>query len=337
MTNNLQITPAPLATPRQLLFVAFPGMCMLDMAGPQTAFWAASRSMEARGLPPYERHTVSLDGGMVPTLEGVPMLSEALIDFPLDAVDTIIVPGSPHIQRAIADAPRLVEWLRAASAAARRTASVCSGAFLLAEAGLLDGRRAATHWLMCDTLGAGHPAIEIDRDAIFIEQGKVWTSAGVTAGIDLALALIERDAGREIALEVARELVVFLKRPGGQAQFSTLLQAQSRDGETFDALHLWLTNNLAQKLDVERLAAQARMSPRNFTRVYKEKTGRSPAQAVQLFRLEAARRMLEQSDRNIDQIAQLCGFGDEGRMRLTFQRNLGLSPSEYRSRFSSRL
>jgi transcriptional regulator GlxA family with amidase domain len=247
----------------------------------------------------------------------------------------LIVPGAPAIQQALAANTDLVDWLRHASTRARRTASVCSGTFLLAQAGLLQGRRAATHWAMCDMLKRGFPSIDVDMDAIFVQQGNVWTSAGVSAGIDLALALVEADCGRHIALQVARELVVFLKRPGGQAQFSQLLQAQTDDTAGFDALHLWIADNLSDsELTVERLAEQSRMSPRNFARVYKQKTGRTPAKAIELFRVEAARRLLEDSQRNIDQVAHLCGFGDEERMRYTFHRHLAISPRDYRARFS---
>jgi transcriptional regulator GlxA family with amidase domain len=200
---------------------------------------------------------------------------------------------------------------------------------------LLEGRRAATHWAMCGLLKERHPSIEVDNDAIFVQQGCVWTSAGVSAGIDLALALVEEDCGRELALLTAREMVVFLKRPGGQAQYSQLLQAQTSEGAAFDDLHLWITQNLSgANLTVETLAQQVQMSPRNFARVYKLKTGRTPAKAVEVLRVEAARRLLEDSERNIDQISRLCGFGDEERMRLTFQRNLGVSPRDYRNRFS---
>lgn len=188
---------------------------------------------------------------------------------------------------------------------------------------------------MCELLKQRFPSIEVDVDAIFVQQGQVWTSAGVSAGIDLALALVEADCGREVALQVARELVVFLKRPGGQAQFSQVLQAQTADSASFDALHAWISDNLRDSdLSVERLAAQSHMSPRNFARVYKQKTGRTPAKAIELFRMEAARRMLEESQRSIDQIAGLCGFGDEERMRCTFHRHLAISPRDYRERFS---
>ena len=307
----------------------------LALTGAQTVFGAASKAMTKRGLPGYERHTASLDGGLIQTAEGLAVETLRLSDFADQSIDTLIVPGAPNIRQAMNDSLELVAWLQAASANARRTASVCSGAFLLAQAGLLEGRRAATHWLLCDMLKQGFPSIEVDSDAIFIQQGSVWTSAGVSAGIDLALALVEADCGREVALEVARELVVFLKRPGGQAQYSQLLQAQTGDGAAFDDLHLWIAHNLNRdNLTVEVLAQQVQMSPRNFARVYKLKTGRTPAKAVEVMRLEAARRLLEDSERNIDQIARLCGFGDEERMRFTFQRNLSISPRDYRKRFS---
>jgi transcriptional regulator GlxA family with amidase domain len=336
MTNISKVESGSLRKAPLILFVAFPGMCMLEMTGPQTVFWNASQCREQRGLQGYERRTVSIGGGVVRTLEGMEIHTEALADFAAAEVDTILVPGAPDILRVVEQSEELVEWLRGAALSARRTVAVCSGAFILAEAGLLANKRAATHWILSDILQKAHPSIEVDPDAIFIQQDNIWTSAGVSAGIDLALALVEADFGRAIALEVARELVVFLKRPGGQAQFSTLLRAQSKDSAVFDELHLWISDNLgSDKLSVELLAEQARMSPRNFARVYKEKTGQTPAKAVEIFRLEAARRLLEESDRNIDQIARLCGFGDEGRMLLTFQRNLGISPTEYRGRFSS--
>lgn len=322
--------------PRLILFVGFPGMCMLDIAGPQTVFWCASKAMEERGLPGYLRHTVSLDGGLVQTLEGVAMQTERLDDFPVDDIDTIVVPGAPDIVDAVRRHGALVDGLRARAAGTRRMSSVCTGAFVLAAAGLLDGKRAATHWLMHDLLRASHPLVEVDREAIFVQHGDTWTSGGVTAGIDLALAMVEEDCGREVALAVARELVVFVKRPSGQPQLSRMLQAQAGDGPLFDELHMWIMANLGQPdLGVEALAARMRMSPRNFSRVYKEKTGQTPARAVERFRLEAACRLLEDSARQVDQIALLCGFGDEGRMRKTFQRHLHASPSAYRQRLAA--
>ncbi len=323
--------------PKRVLFVAFPEVGLLDLTGAQTVFWAATKAMEARGLVGYERCTASLNGGLVRSAEGLVLQTDALAAYQPSAVDTLVVPGSPHMAQVLDHSAPLVHWLQRASGKTRRIASVCSGAFLLAAAGLLDHKRATTHWLMFDMMGLRFPSVQIDRDAIFVQQGAVWTSAGVTAGIDLALALVEADCGHDIAMEVARELVVFLKRPGGQSQFSELLQAQADDAHTFDELNLWIAGNLERPaLTVEFLAEKARMSPRNFARVYKEKTGRTPAKAVEVFRLEAARRLLEDSPRNVDSIARLCGFGDEERMRITFKRHLGVAPRDYRQRFAAR-
>jgi transcriptional regulator GlxA family with amidase domain len=312
-------------------------MGLLDLTGPQTVFWAASKFMAERGLPGYDRQTVSLHGGLVQTMEGVTLETSTFAEFEHSDIDTILVPGAPEIEAALAESTATVDWVRGKAKSARRIASVCTGAFLLAQAGLLEGKRVATHWAMCDLLQRRFPTLAVDHDALFIEQDAIWTAAGVSAGIDLALALVEADCGRDVAMQCARELVVFLKRPGGQAQYSELLQAQSKDSAAFDELHLWLSDNLnAEGLGVNSLAKRANMSPRNFARVYKQKTGRAPGKAVELFRLEAARRLLENSSRNLQQIAMQCGFGDEERMRVTFHRNLGVSPSDYRKRFSPR-
>ncbi|WP_163995599.1 GlxA family transcriptional regulator [Pyxidicoccus caerfyrddinensis] len=335
MTDNPDFLPAS-GKPRTVLFVAFPDMGLLDLSGPQTVFWAASKALAEQGLPGYLRHTVSLDGGLVQTAEGVALQTSPLAAFTRVRVDTVIVPGSPNIEDVLARSERLVDWLRRKAKATRRTASVCSGTFLLAQAGLLHGKRAATHWAMCDRLRERFPSIEVDRDALFVREGSVWTSAGVSAGIDLALALVDADHGHDVAMKVARELVVFLKRPGGQSQFSELLRSQTKDTAAFDELHLWIAGNLGRDdLTVEAMARRASMSPRNFARVYKQKTGRTPAKAIEVLRLEAARRLLEESKRNVDQIARMCGFGNEERMRVTFQRNLSTSPRDYRKRFAT--
>lgn len=319
-----------------VLFVAFPKVGLLDLTGPQTVFWAAQRHMAGRDLLPYEHYTVSLQGGLVRTEEGVAIDTLPFSMFAERNIDTVVVPGASRIVELLDGLHETVDWIRQTAARARRTASVCTGAFLLAQAGLLDGRRAATHWHMADQLEQRFPALAVDRDAIFVHQDAVWTSAGVTAGIDLALALVEDDCGRAVAMGLARDLVVYMKRYGGQSQHSALLQAQSRDDASFDEMHAWILDNLHNAdLGVELLAERARMSARNFSRVYKKKTGRSPAKAVELFRVEAARRMLEQSERNLAQIACACGFGDEERMRVTFLRNLGVTPSGYRRRLAA--
>jgi transcriptional regulator GlxA family with amidase domain len=214
---------------------------------------------------------------------------------------------------------------------------VCTGAFLLAEAGLLNGKRVVTHWQAVESLRAQYPAIHVEADAIFVNDGQVWSSAGISAGIDLALALVQEDCGREIAMSVARQLVVYMKRPGGQTQFSELLNMHTNDNGAFAELHDWLTQHLDDaSLSVETLARRVCMSARNFARVYKTKTGRTPAKAIELFRLETARRLLEDTNERIESIARRTGFGDEDRMRNTFQRHLNVSPRDYRARFGAR-
>ncbi|MHA3017423.1 Transcriptional regulator [Cupriavidus necator] len=319
--------------PRNLLFVAFPDMSLLDLTGPQTVFWAASRFARERGFAGYRSYLASEHGGLVASAEGTAVQAMALSEIDLQHIDTIILPGAPEMVRVLDSATSLVAWLQQAAGQVRRVASVCSGAFLLAQAGLLDGRRAATHWAMHAQFRARFAAVELDRDAIFVRQDRIWTSAGVTTGIDMALALVEDDYGHDISLSAARELAVFIKRPGTQPQISEILLAQSRHVPLFEALHLWIIENLSREgLSVEQLAEQVGMSPRNFARVYKQKTGRTPAKGVEHFRLEAARRLLQDLHLPVEQIARQCGFGSEERMRLTFQRNLGFSPSEYRSK-----
>jgi transcriptional regulator GlxA family with amidase domain len=328
----------PHARPLQrktILFVAFDGMGLLDFSGPSTVFWSASHYMEKAGRPGYLRDTASLDGRPVMTAEGVAIATTTLAAFAHAEIDTIVVPGSPDIHPIVRDG-RLSTRLGEIVPHARRTSSVGVGAFLLADAGLLEGRRVVTHWASCDLLAERYPGVDVVPDAIFVRDDPIWTSAGVSAGIDLALALVEDDCGHEIAMQVARKLVIYLKRPGGQSQFSQLLQTQTAESTPFDALHQWLVENLADEcLTVERLAARVAMSPWNFARSYRVKTGRTPARTLELFRIEAARRLLEETEQGVDQIARRSGFGDEERMRTAFQRHLGVSPRDYRRRFST--
>lgn len=317
--------------PRNVVFVLYPDVSLLDFAGPQTVFWAASHYARERGMPEYRCHVASERGGAVAAVEGTAMQSVALDSLDPRTVDTVIVPGSPKILEVAKDSGSLIEWLRTVSGKVRRTASVCSGAFLLAHAGLLDGKRATTHWAMLGRFHQMFPTVDLDADAIFVQQQNLWTSAGVTTGIDLALAMVEADCGHDVALSVAKELAVYMKRPGAQPQLSEMLIAQSRQVPVFETLHLWIAQNLSREdLSVEQLADRVGMSPRNFARVYKEKTGRTPAKGVEHFRMEAARGMLQDIDKPVDQIARECGFGSEERMRVAFHRHFGLSPSEYR-------
>jgi len=316
--------------PRRIEILTFPDSQLLDVAGPLQVFATANDLARLAGRPqPYEPLVVGRDP-LSKTSSGLAIGALPLpsVDAPLD---TLIVAGGWGVNAAC-EAGALVAWIAARSATARRTASVCSGAFLLATAGLLDGRRAATHWQRCDEFRRRFPAVRLEADPIFVRDGDVWTSAGVTAGIDLALALVEADLGRGPALAVARQLVVFLKRPGGQSQFSATLGLQDNDGR-FDGLHGWIVENLHRTLSLPDLARQAGMSPRNFSRRYRQVTGRTPARALEEIRLERARQQLEQG-LHVGRVAARCGFGAEETMRRAFQRRFGISPQAYRERFS---
>ncbi|WP_064575470.1 GlxA family transcriptional regulator [Cupriavidus gilardii] len=331
LNSSLPVSATIEPTPRNVVFVLYPDVSLLDFAGPQTVFWAASQYARERGMTEYRCHVASEFGGAVPAVEGTAMQTVALDSLDPRTVDTVIVPGSPKILQVAKESGSLIAWLRTVSGKVRRTASVCSGAFLLAHAGLLDGKRATTHWAMLARFQEMFPMVDLDADAIFVQQQNLWTSAGVTTGIDLALAMVEADCGHEVALSVAKELAVYMKRPGAQPQLSEMLIAQSRQVPVFETLHLWIAQNLSREdLSVEQLADRVGMSPRNFARVYKEKTGRTPAKGVEHFRMEAARGMLQDIDKPVDQIARECGFGSEERMRVAFHRHFGLSPGEYR-------
>lgn len=324
------------SSPRIVLFAAYPGVGLLDLTGPFTVFWSASKFASQRGGRVYERRLATVSGGPVTTTDGLTVVAQPLTQFDDVEIDTLIVPGALEMNGALADRT-LIAWIAKHAPRARRICSVCTGTFLLAEAGLLDGHRVVTHWQAIETFRESYPAVKVEPDAIYVQDGKLWSSAGVTAGIDLALALVQEDCGRDIAMSVARQLVVYMKRPGGQAQFSELLSMHAKKNGAFQELHDWLTQHLDDaSLSVETLARRVCMSARNFARVYKTKTGRTPAKAIELFRLETARRLLEDTDERIEAIARRTGFGDEDRMRNTFQRHLNVSPRDYRARFGSR-
>jgi transcriptional regulator GlxA family with amidase domain len=304
---------------RQLGVVIFPGFQLLDAAGPIAAFEIAGRQRPGS----YAMRILAPGGGEVRSSSGVAMTAEPLADEPFD---TVIIAGGDGT-RALPQLAQIVAWLK--RAAIRRRASVCSGAYLLAEAGLLDGRRATTHWGRTDDFARRYPQVRLDADRIFIRDGDVWTSAGITAGIDLALALIEEDLGCEVARRTAQQLVVHQRRPGGQSQFSALIELGGRSGR-FAELMDWMRAHLAESLTVERLAEQAAMSPRNFARAFTAETGTTPAKAVERLRLEAARTAVETSHAPIDRVAESAGFGDPERMRRAFLRAFGQPPQALR-------
>ncbi|RQS74985.1 GlxA family transcriptional regulator [Burkholderia sp. Bp8963] len=319
--------------PRSILVLAFPGTQLLDVSGPLQVFASVNELALERGrAAPYAPRVVAADAGPVATSSGLVVIADSLRAAGRHA-DTVIVAGGKGVHAASRDT-RLVRWVRKQAEQARRIASVCTGAFLLAEAGLLDGRRAVTHWTRCDELASRYPNVRVEADPIFIREGALWTSAGVTAGIDLALALVEEDLGRAIALDVARELVVFLKRPGGQAQFSAALSMQRTD-DRFGELHAWIAEHLRADLSVPALAERVRMSERSFVRHYRAETGRTPARAVEQIRIESAQRLLGETSWPIKRIADRCGFGSEETLRRSFVRVLGVSPQGYRERFAA--
>jgi transcriptional regulator GlxA family with amidase domain len=326
MPKTPHIPPTPT---RRIEILAFENVQLLDVAGPLQVFASANDLVQAQGAPPPYEAVVLADRPFITTSAGLRLGTGELQADP--ALDTLLVAGGFGVYAACNDAA-LVEWTKARASVARRIASVCSGAFLLASTGLLDGRRAVTHWERLAEFSRRFPAVRLEPDPIFVQDGNVWTSAGVTAGIDLALALVEADLGRQIALAVARHLVVFRKRPGGQSQFSATLALQHGDAR-FDQLHIWIGENLHADLSVPSLALAAGMSERSFVRHYRRMTGLTPARAVEQIRVEATRRMLEQG-LPIKRAVARCGFGSEETMRRSFLRLVGTTPKSYRDRFA---
>lgn len=304
---------------RRIAVVIFPGFQLLDVAGPVAGFEIAERYRPGA----YEVVVMAPGGGQVASSSGVRFAAEPLADGPFD---TLMVSGGDGT-RSLAALGEIVAWLRRTPA--RRVTSVCSGAYLLAEAGLLDGRRATTHWVRTDDFARRYPKVKLDADRIYIRDGDVWTSAGITAGIDLTLALIEDDLGCEVARRTAQQLVVHQRRPGGQSQFSALVELGGRTGRFSDLMD-WMRAHLAEPLTVERLADQAAMSPRNFARAFTAETGTTPAKAVERLRLEAARTAVETGREPIDRVAETAGFGDPERMRRAFLRAFGQPPQALR-------
>ncbi|EJN06618.1 GlxA family transcriptional regulator [Herbaspirillum sp. YR522] len=323
--------------PHRVILLAYEGMNLLDLSGPLQVFATANR-LHARGEL-YRLQVVSAAGGLVRTNAGLPVATESLArldaGLPGTGIHTLISPGGSIGDDFVIDTA-LVQWLRRHAAAAQRVCSVCTGAFHLAQAGLLDGLRVTTHWHWAERLQRQYPALQVDAEPIFIRQGRIWTSAGVTAGIDLALALLEQDLGHQHAIATARQLVMFVKRPGGQSQFSAPLAWQTAGAGRFAELHAWIAANLGADLRVDNLARRMHMSPRTFARVYAAELGRTPARTVESMRLEAARRALEETAWPLKRIATESGYGEEQNLRRVFQRQLGVSPAQYRERFSAR-
>lgn len=317
-------------TEPHIVIVAFPFGQILDVSGPLEVFSTASRFLP---IPLYRTQVVSAQGGAVLSTSGMEFLTTAISDV-AGPIDTLMVAGGRDIHEASQDA-HLVHHIRRLAARSRRVTSVCSGAFLLAAAGLLDGRRATTHWADCELLASDYPLVGVEPDSIYVHDDEVWTSAGVTAGIDLALALVADDHGRRAAGDVARQLVVYLRRSGGQAQFSAVLAAQSSDHEPVRDVLTWLTDNLTADLSIPALAVRANLSDRQFSRVFKAEVGITPAEHVEAVRMEAACRLLETTSKSVEQIAAVCGFGVPETMNRAFRRRLNTTPGEHRHHFGA--
>jgi transcriptional regulator GlxA family with amidase domain len=321
---------------RRIVFVAGPGTEILDLVGPLQVFARASDMYcrENPGAHPiYSVEIVSTSNSRSLIANcGLRFHAHKIVRQASGRIDTLLVAGGDAIEQNKIS-PEAVRWLKRIAARCRRIGSVCTGAMLLARAGLLDGRRATTHWNWCEVLIRRAPRASIDPNPIFVRDENIYTSAGVTAGMDLALALVEEDHGSKLALQVARNLVLYLRRPGGQSQFSAALSLQATDRKPLRELEAWVLDNLSKPLTVPVLAQRVAMSPRNFTRVFTKEMKTTPAKFIERLRVEAARRRLEESQNSMDAIASECGFGNVNSMRNVFQRALKISPGQYRRHF----
>ena len=319
---------------RKIVIVCFPGIQPLDVAGPHEVFAGANVALDSRHVdaPRYELMVCAREPGTVASDSGLGLVAPHSIPTK-GAIDTLLLPGGTGTYRALADAA-FVAAISDAATRARRVATVCSGAFIGAEAGLLDGKRVTTHWAYAARLADDYPAVDVHPDAIYINDGDVWTSAGVTAGIDLALALVEDDHGVDIAQGVARHLVMFLRRPGGQSQFAAPIWDKPAEKLAVRAAQALVNGNPAADLRVGALAEAVHMSERHFTRVFAAEVGEPPAKYVERVRVEAARRRLEQRGASVATVADQCGFGTAETMRRSFIRRVGVAPDDYRRRFA---
>jgi transcriptional regulator GlxA family with amidase domain len=314
--------------------LAYPDCQVLDVMGPLEVFSRASRLLaETRRRP--DAYTVEILGvtrGMFRTSSGLRIHADHRFDEAGSGIDTLLIAGGRGTERYRTHAP-LLKWIRRQPGSVRRLASICTGAFLLAEAGLLEDRRATTHWASCAEFAARYPGVRLEPDTIYVKEGSLYTSAGVTAGMDLALALVEEDHGRDVALATARQLVMYLRRPGGQSQFSAQLAGQLAEHEPLRDLQTWILEHPRHDLSVGTLARRVAMSPRNFARVFTKEMKTTPAKFLERLRVEAARRRLEESQNSMETIATECGFGNVNSMRNVFQRILKIPPGQYRRHF----
>jgi transcriptional regulator GlxA family with amidase domain len=315
---------------RRVVILAFKGVQSLDVSGPAEAFSIATRYFGGD----YAIELVTPDGAPARSHSGLALNADAPMAAATGAIDTLVVAGGAGAFAAAKD-ERVTAWVADAAARSRRVASVCTGAFVLAAAGLLDGRRVTTHWSACNALARTFPAVTVERDPIYVRDGDVLTSAGITSGMDLALAMVEDDLGRDVALQTARWLVLFVQRPGGQAQFSASLAAQQAERAPLRELQAWILDHLDADLSVPALAARAHMSQRHFARAFAREVGITPAAYVETVRVERARQRLDRGAASLEAVARDCGFPSAETMRRAFHRRLGVPPSHYRERFAA--
>ena len=323
--------------PLRIALFVYPGIQGLDLSGPLELFARTTRLLrdERRAHPGYSVTVVGTEAGPIAASSGFRFLPDTTFAALRGEVDTLLVVGGTGIDALLAHRP-VLSWLRRMAGRVRRIGSVCTGAFLLAEAGLLDGRAATTHWSRAAELEERHPRVRVEEDRIWVRDGNVYTSAGVSAGMDLTLALIEEDVGAEVALAVARAMVMYLRRPGDQSQYSAPLRLQAAQAPSVRELIAWAAEHPANDLSVPALAKRVGKSPRHLTRVFRRELGIAPAEAVEQLRIEAARRALQQTEAGLEEIAASCGFGSAEVLRRAFLRTLHVTPSAYRARFAAR-
>jgi transcriptional regulator GlxA family with amidase domain len=333
------LTSQEITHSRRIGVLIYPDCDIVDVCGPCDSFHYAELYLRRFGRtdePGYQCNILAATPGPVRTSCGIELVATHSYTDIMDGLDTLVVAGGLGVEQACKDSS-LVEWVRSMAPRVRRMASICNGTFILAAAGLLNHRRVTTHWLYSELLATAYPSVRVDSSLLFARDGNIYSSGGITAGIDLALALVEEDIGREIALATARIMVVFPRRPGGQSQFSAYIKLEAKNRPDISELQAWILGHPGEDLSIQALADRMAMSPRNFARLFRSETGDTPAQFTDRARADAARCKLEQTVLPIETIAEQCGFGNTERMRRTFQRLFEVSPQDYRARFRSTL
>jgi transcriptional regulator GlxA family with amidase domain len=337
--NQSTLTAANIK-PRHIAMLIYPDCLSVDAIAPLEVFNFANIALQligriAQSNSVYKVSMIAEKKGVVKTSSGVSLVADLGYEDANDDIDTLMVAGATHVSyiESARQNSKMRNWLIEMTPRVRRMVSICTGALILAECGLLNGRKATTHWMYCDHLAILNQSIRVEPDKIFVRDGNTYTSGGVTAGIDLALSLVEEDWGWEVAAAVARGMLIFMRRPGGQSQFSSYIFNEAKTRKDFRELQAWIVSNPSEELSVDRLAARMAMSPRNFSRLFCQEVGITPAKFVENVRLEAARNMMLQTDLPMESVASNCGFSNAEQMRRSFQRILKTTPQEHRSYF----